>query len=146
MKRYVIVMLLALGFSFVAKAQAPAGDDSPGELIGRIEQLSQQGKYKEAIPLAEKLVILTKRAKGDEDPDTATSLNNLAGLYEAMGEYSKAEPLYKETLEIRLKVLGREHPDTAESLNSLAELYRVMGDYPKIVMIRLRGVPAYYAV
>ena len=80
MKRYVIVMLLALGFSFVANAEAPAEDDSAGELIGRIEELSQQGKYKEAIPLAEKLVVLTRRAKGDEDPDTATSLNNLAAL------------------------------------------------------------------
>ena len=77
----------------LAKAEAPAEDDSPEELSGRIEQLSQQGKYKDAIPLAEKLVILTKRAKGDEDPDTATSLNNLAALYEDMGDYGKAEPL-----------------------------------------------------
>jgi tetratricopeptide (TPR) repeat protein len=131
MKRYVIVMLLALGFSFAANAQAPAEDDSAGELIGRIEELSQQGKYKEAIPLAEKLVVLTRRAKGDEDPDTATSLNNLAALYEDMGEYAKAEPLFKEALEIHQKIFGREHPDTATNLNNLAELYWAMGEYAK---------------
>src|ERR1700726_2932420 len=87
---YVIVILLALGFSFIVNAQAPAEDDSPAELSRRIEELYQQGKYKEAIPLAEKLVVLRKRAKGDEDPDTATSLHNLAALYEDMGEYAKA--------------------------------------------------------
>ena len=124
-------MLLALGFSVVANAEAPAEDDSPGELIGRIEELSQKGKYKEAIPLAEKLVVLTRRAKGDEDPDTATSLNNLAALYEDMGEYAKAEPLFKEALEIHQKIFGREHPDTATNLNNLAELYWAMGEYAK---------------
>ena len=36
-----------------------------------------------------------------EHPSTATSLNNLAALYEAMGEYAKAEPLYREALRIR---------------------------------------------
>ena len=44
---YAIVMLLALGFSFVVNAQAPGEDDSPRELNGQIEQLCQQGKYKE---------------------------------------------------------------------------------------------------
>ena len=73
-------MLLALGFSFVAKAQAPAEDDSPGELIGRIEELSQQGKYKEAIPLAEKLIALIKQARGEEDAETAASISLLAHL------------------------------------------------------------------
>jgi hypothetical protein len=63
---YVIVIILALGFSFAVKAQAPAENDSPAELGKRIEELYQQGKYKEAIPLAEKLIVLTKRVKGDE--------------------------------------------------------------------------------
>jgi tetratricopeptide (TPR) repeat protein len=128
---YLIVLLLALGFSVVVNAQAPADDDSPAELNRRIVELYQQGKYKEAIPLAERLVALKNREKGDEDPETATSLNNLALLYEMTGDYAKAEPLCKEALEIYQKVLGREHPLTANSLNSLAELYKDMGDYAK---------------
>jgi tetratricopeptide (TPR) repeat protein len=32
--------------------------------------------------------------------DLATSLNNLAGLYDAQGRYSEAEPLYQQALEL----------------------------------------------
>ena len=103
---YVIVMLLALGSSLAVKAHTPDDDDNPAELNRRIAELCGEDKFKEAIPLAEKLVVLTKRAKGDEDPDTASSLNSLAGLYGVTGDYAKAEPLCKEALQIRQKVLG----------------------------------------
>ena len=66
---------------------------------------------------------------GPEHPDTATTLNNLAGLYQAQGAYAQAEPLYKRALAIREKVLGPDHPDTATSLNNLAVLYRAQGAY-----------------
>src|SRR5260370_9129967 len=114
---YLVVLLLALGFSFVVNAQALAEDDSPAELNRRIDELYQQGKFKEAIPLAEKLVALTKQARGEDDAETAATINLLARLYERTGDYAKAEPLYKQALEIRQKVLGREHPHTAPSMN-----------------------------
>jgi CHAT domain-containing protein/tetratricopeptide (TPR) repeat protein len=125
----VIVMLLALGFSSVVNAQAPADGDSPAELTRRIMELYGEGKFREAIPLAERLV--TKQPRGLDDSQSAASINLLALLYKSTGEYAKAEPLYKEALEIRQKVLGREHPDTALSLNNLALLYQAMGDYAK---------------
>ena len=59
----------------------------------------------------------------------ATSLNNLAGLYELQGRYSEAEPLLKRSLLIREQQLGADHPDTAESLNNLAGLYESQGRY-----------------
>src|SRR5271157_3553595 len=143
---YLIVLLLALGFSVVVNAQAPADDDSPAELNRRIVELYREGKFKEAIPLAEKLVALTKRAKGDEDPDTATSLNNLAELYQATGDYAKTEPLLKEVLAIYQKVLGRDHPDTATSLNDLAVLYWAMGDYAKAEPLYKEALEIYQKV
>ncbi|RFP51491.1 MAG: tetratricopeptide repeat protein, partial [Limnothrix sp. CACIAM 69d] len=66
---------------------------------------------------------------GTDHPSTATSLNNLAGLYESQGRYEAAEPLYRRSLEIREQGLGADHPDTATSLNNLAELYRSQGRY-----------------
>ncbi|MDJ0726919.1 MAG: tetratricopeptide repeat protein [Prochloraceae cyanobacterium] len=42
----------------------------------------------------------------------ATSLNNLANLYESQGRYSDAEPLYLEALAIVERVLGVNHPNT----------------------------------
>jgi tetratricopeptide (TPR) repeat protein len=107
--------------------QALPENDSPTELIRRIVELGQQGKFKEAVSLAEKLVILTKRAKGDEDHDSATCLNYLAVLYKETGNYAKAEPLLQQTLRTRQKVLGAEHPDMGLSLNDLAGLYYDMG-------------------
>jgi len=35
-----------------------------------------------------------------DDPDTTTSLNNLAALYKSQGAYAKAEPLYLPDLDI----------------------------------------------
>ena len=53
-----------------------------------------------------------------QHPSVATSLNNLAGLYESMGEYEKALPLYKKALEIVDKKLGQNHPNTVTIKNN----------------------------
>jgi tetratricopeptide (TPR) repeat protein len=92
-------------------------------------ELYQQGKYNEAIPPAEKALAIFKKLLGENHPDTATSLNNLAGLYESQGRYSKAEPLYKQALAIIKAQLGDNHPLTAKSLNNLAALYESQGRY-----------------
>ncbi len=55
----------------------------------------------------------------------ATSLGNLAFLYNTQGQYAQAEPLYKRSLAIYEKALGPDHPDVAMSLENLAALYRV---------------------
>ena len=54
----------------------------------------------------------------------ATSLNNLALLYQAQGKYAEAEPLVKRALAIYEKALGPEHPDVARSLENYAALLR----------------------
>jgi len=61
-------------------------------------ELYQQGKYSEAIPLAERALAIRKKVLGDNHPNVATSLNNLAALYESQGRYSQAEPLYRQAL------------------------------------------------
>ncbi|TYT71705.1 tetratricopeptide repeat protein, partial [Microcystis aeruginosa] len=42
-----------------------------------------------------------KQLLGDNHPDVATSLNNLAGLYRSQGKYTEAEPLFLEALDLR---------------------------------------------
>jgi hypothetical protein len=74
------VMLLALDLSCTVQAQTLADNNNLAELKRQIGELYREGKFREAIPLAEKVVFLTKRAKGEEHPDTATSLNDLAAL------------------------------------------------------------------
>ena len=100
-----------------------AQDDDPGVLNRQVLQLYQQGKYQEAIPLAEKVLAITKGRLGPEHPNIATSLRNLAFLYASTGDYARAEPFFEEALQIRQKALGPEHPDTVESLDNLARVY-----------------------
>ena len=64
------------------------------KLNQRVVELYQQGKYAEAIPLAEKVLAIREKVLGKEHPNVAISLNNLAVLYDSQGNYSKAEPLY----------------------------------------------------
>ncbi len=108
-------------------SQVPEAD----KLKQQINELYRAGKYSEAIPIARRLLELREKTLGQEHPNTATSLNNLALLYKAMGDYAKAEPLYQRALKIREKALGPEHPGTATTLDSLAALYYATGHYAK---------------
>jgi CHAT domain-containing protein len=83
--------------------------------------------YEKAILFGEKTLIATKEELGENHPDYATSLNDLAFLYSSMGKYEKAELLYIQAKEIRKKVLGEDHLHYSISLNNLAGLYERMG-------------------
>jgi tetratricopeptide (TPR) repeat protein/CHAT domain-containing protein len=95
------------------------------------EFLCQQGQYQQALTLARPALEIQRQILGEEHPVYATSLNNLAFLYQSMSDYRKALPTQERGRELRKKLLGEEHPDYAATLNNLAELYREMGDYPK---------------
>jgi tetratricopeptide (TPR) repeat protein len=88
-----------------------------------------QGAYEQALPWREQCLSTTRERLGQEHPDVASSLNNLAGLYESQGRYAEAEPLYLQALELIKRLLGQEHPDVATSLNNLAALYDSQGRY-----------------
>ena len=78
--------------------------------------------YDEALQIRREL--FGERANND----LATSLNNLAGLYESQGRWAEAEPLYDEALKICRELFGeRANNDLATSLNNLAGLYKSQG-------------------
>ncbi len=89
--------------------------------------LQERARYAEAESLYQQALSIKEQQLGANHPDTATSLNNLAGLYYRQGKYTQAEPLYQRAIAIDEQQLGANHPDTAASLNGLAELYRVQG-------------------
>ena len=93
--------------------------------------LMEQGRYQEAVQFQEKVLAWTEQHMGHDQVYTATSLNNLAELYQNQGAYAKAEPLYLRALAIRERALGPDHPDTATTLNNLGYLYKEQGSYPK---------------
>ncbi|HEX2689744.1 MAG TPA: CHAT domain-containing tetratricopeptide repeat protein, partial [Kofleriaceae bacterium] len=105
-----------------------------------VEKLYGEGKFREAIPLAEQGLALRERARGPRHLEVAESLNNLAVLYQAQGVYAKAEPLLLRALDIREKIRGPRHPEVAESLNNLATLYQAQGAYAKAEPLLLRAL------
>jgi CHAT domain-containing protein/Tfp pilus assembly protein PilF len=119
-------------------SQTPEPDES-AQLDQQVSKLTREGKYDEAIPLAERAVALREKALGAEHLDVARSLNDLAVLYYNKHDYSHAEPLLLRALSIREKVLGPEHRTVASSLHNLAVLYHDKGDY-------VRAEPAFVRV
>ena len=72
---------------------------------------------------------IREKQLGENHPDVATSLNNLAALYRNQGKYNEAEPLLLRCLKIVRKTLGENHPDFVQSLTNLAGLYNSQGKY-----------------
>jgi tetratricopeptide (TPR) repeat protein len=90
-------------------------------------QLYNQGRYSEAIPLAQRALAIQEKALGPDHPDVALSLNNLAELYRAQN--ADAEPLYKRSLAIDETALGPNHASVTGTLNNLGALYQAQGRY-----------------
>ena len=74
---------------------------------------------------------LTLREKGlpAGHPWIATSLNNIASLYQALDRPAEAEPYIKRALAMQMKALPAGHLDIATSLNGLAVVYVAQGRF-----------------
>ena len=122
--------VLALSLPPHAGAQESAMQEAE-RLSTQVGQFFQQGRYQEAIPLAQRVLAIIEKVSGPDDPEIVVWLGNLGLLYHRTGAYEKAEPLYQRALASREKALGPDHPDTAAALNILAELYFATGAYEK---------------
>jgi eukaryotic-like serine/threonine-protein kinase len=89
------------------------------------------GLRPEAEIQMQRVLELRRNLKGEDDPDTALAMNNLASLYMEEGKTSKAEPLLAQASKIRIRVLGEKDPVTLVTMGNLASLYRVEGKYPE---------------
>lgn len=72
-----------------------------------------------------------EEAKFVDHPDTATSLNNLAGLYESTGRYKEAELLYVRAVAIEEDKLGIDHPNTQIFRKNLQILRQQLASSPQ---------------
>ena len=96
-------------------------------LNDEVKELYRTGQYERAVVVGKKALKVAEEIVGPDHPSVATSLNNLALLYDTQGQYAAAEPLYKRALSINEKALGPDHPSVAASLNNLARFYRATG-------------------
>lgn len=87
------------------------------QLSASVAQLYAAGKYKEALPLAERALALREKVLQDEDSLVGVALHQLALLYIARGDAGKAEPLCERILARRER---GQPPTSAATLNALA--------------------------
>lgn len=94
-------------------------------VIGRTYR--KLGAYDDAEPLLREALKRQKELFGDEHPEVADSLDELALLLHLKGD-TTVEPLYRQALDLRRRLFGTQHPQTIESLNNLGELLLSRGD------------------
>jgi len=82
---------------------------------------------REAEGLLARALELRRTQHPGDHPDVASSLNNLAAVWDTLGRAAEAEPLYLEALEMRRRLFEGDHPAVALSLNNLAYVREALG-------------------
>jgi tetratricopeptide (TPR) repeat protein len=104
--------------------------------------LESKGDLAGAEPLFRRALAIAEKDLGPDSPDTAGSLNNLAGLLESKGDLAEAEVLYRRVLTICEKTLGPDDPHTVIVLDNLAGLLESKGDLVGAEPLYLRALAA----
>jgi tetratricopeptide (TPR) repeat protein len=95
--------------------------------FGRL--LREQGHFKEAETLEDKVLDMRSEFLGVEHPHTITAMEGLAITHRHIGKYIEAEKLEIQVVEARKRILGVEHPDTIRAMEGLSVTYYRLGKY-----------------
>jgi tetratricopeptide (TPR) repeat protein len=94
--------------------------------------------YTLAVPHVEKAVALRRATLGIDHPETLSSMNALAGIYEWLGRSRDAVPLKEEILEVKERQFGPDHSATIDSVEGLANACRAAGQGDRAITLALR--------
>lgn len=95
---------------------ATAQVEEAAKLSASVTQLYAARNYKEALPLAERVLALLEKVRTEEDPLVGSALNNLAVLYLELKDSEKARPILERVLARREKLTTATSPTTASLL------------------------------
>lgn len=92
------------------------------------------GRTDATVEIAKRAVETRKHWKDKHsldtvDPNTLTSLNNLAGVLQSCGHHYSAEEIHREVLEGSRLVLGPDHPNTLSTCSNLAQVLEKRGAF-----------------
>jgi len=104
--------------------------------------LQEQGYFKEAETLENKVLDIRNRILGVEHPSTINAMENLAGTYHKLGKYTEAEKLDIQVLDASNRILGVEHPDTINAMANLAAIYGSLGKYTEAENLEMQVLDA----
>ncbi|MGO9531441.1 MAG: tetratricopeptide repeat protein [Syntrophobacteraceae bacterium] len=80
--------------------------------------------HAQAEPLYRRALALHEKSLGQDHPEVAINLGNLATLLSETNRFQEAETLTRRALAIDEKILGPEHPSVGRDLNNLAMLLK----------------------
>jgi CHAT domain-containing protein len=132
MKKYVptIVLLLFFITPFLTPAIADQTVFEEIRILGlQFTELYQQGKYLEAVPIAEKMRFLIEKEFGADHWQAAGAFKGLADLYIRIGRYREAERLCQKALVIYNREFGEGHPEVSSTKELISVIYLYTGRY-----------------
>ncbi|HYM36250.1 MAG TPA: serine/threonine-protein kinase, partial [Steroidobacteraceae bacterium] len=107
-----------------------ASPEQRAELLTAIGIIfDEKGQYNDAISSYREALSLYRRALGDDHPNVALTLSDLAIALKDTGQFAEAERTYLEALNSHRKTLGPNSPMVANTLNNLAVMYLDIGRY-----------------
>lgn len=140
-RNFALLVSALLTVVFVASGNAqPNSAPEVDQLENQLKALYEDGKYAEAVPLAEKAVEILRTRVGEQHPDYADSLQFLGRIYRAQARYADAEQAYKRALAVDEKALGQEHISVASVLGDLGNLYKDQNRYAEAEPLFRRGL------
>lgn len=128
MRRHAYALTIAV-ISALTCAPLPGHADQRADLTGRISTLAAQGKYDDALKIADHLLALTKTENAGVSAPYAEALSWAAYLQVVTGNVQGAADYFEKAVEIYAKVLPPDHPDLATSLNNLGYYRYRLGRY-----------------
>ncbi len=140
LRSFLLLVLFAIALlPHPAFAQSPS-ESELRDINERSLSLLQAGQYSEAMRLAKQLVAGTRARYGDNTPEYAVSLNNLAQLLQDTNRLAEAEPLMRDALAIDERHLEANHPNIAVDLSNLARLLARMNRLNEAEVLYLRAL------
>ncbi|MDZ4688728.1 MAG: tetratricopeptide repeat protein [Planctomycetaceae bacterium] len=122
----------ALATAEKAVRDLEASGAQTAEYVARLIELGRMyraaGEPVRSVETLEKAVRQSELILGENHPDTASALNNLAECALSQGDYDTARANHERALKIREEVLGKDHRITARSLNNLGLTLLESGD------------------
>ena len=113
--------LKLLDQAYGANAQAAPNYDKILNDMGNLYK--DAGRLPEAEAALNRAIAIGRAVSGEDHPNVAASMGNLAVVLQHESRFAEAESFYKRALAIDEKVFGSNHPVTAIGLNNLANVY-----------------------
>ncbi len=134
--RWLVVWACVLLWSGASPAQSP----QLRAAYAQAEALYAKRDYRNGLPAAEYTLRLSEREFGPEHPNTATVLDSVARVRDALGQPARAEKLYRRALTIKERTLGHNHPRVATTLNNIANLLSASDRHVEAEMLYIRAL------